>query len=57
MHEECCMCGSHEGVRYCSACGHDFCDKCRTKYLARGVEAMKTLLGHSVLRCGGQRHE
>ena len=56
VHDFCCLCGSTAGVVHCPECGHDFCRDCKTQWFKRGLEAVKTLLGHSTLLCGGGRH-
>jgi hypothetical protein len=49
-------CHFHEGIveiEYCPACQHFFCEDCRRRYWARGLAAVKQMIGGRRKGCCG----
>ena len=40
-------------VEFCSMCNHWFCDDCRRRYWARGLAAVKQMIGRKRKGCCG----
>ncbi len=50
---KCHICKEQAWVGFCKLCDHWFCDKCRQKYWARGLAAVKQMVGGKTPGCCG----
>lgn len=53
----CHICQMIGHIKYCPACDHWFCRKCRGRFFSRGLEAVKELIKGKQDNCCGPMEE